>query len=127
MAWIETAGGIALPAPQMGSGGFTISTLVDGGRNAAGNFIGSVVGEDKLKIEMDFGVLEPDQLARLLAVFDRSQGGQFVNRFRVYDPRRQDFVWMDMYVGDRTGRPLRVGADFVPLAWADVKANLIQV
>ena len=72
-------------------------------------------------------IVTETQLARLLAVFDRSQGGQFVNRFRVYDPRRQDFVWMDMYVGDRTGRPLRVGANFVPLAWADVKANLIQV
>ena len=42
MAWIETAGGVALPAPEMGSGGVTISTVVDGGRNANGDFIGAL-------------------------------------------------------------------------------------
>lgn len=125
MAWIETASGIALPAPEMGSGGVTIATVVDGGRNANGDFIGSVVGEDKLKIEMNFEILTPAQMKQLLAVFDRNQGGQFVNRFRVYDPRVQDFVMMDMYVGDRSGVPLVLQQ--TPVAWQQVKANLIQV
>ncbi len=126
MAWIETDSGVVLPAPEMGSGGITIATVVDGGRNANGDFIGSVVGEDKLKIEMNFEMLSPQQMQQLLAVFDRRQGGSFVNRFRVFDPRVQDFVWMNMYVGDRTGVPL-VLEHGVPAAWSQVKANLIQI
>lgn len=126
MAWIETASGIALPAPEMGSGGVTIATVVDGGRNANGDFIGSVVGDDKLKIEMSFEMLTVQQMKQLLRVFDRRQGGSFVNRFRVYDPRVADFVWMEMYVGDRSGVPL-VLENGVPKAWQQVKANLIQV
>lgn len=126
MAWIETAGGVTLPAPEMGSGGVTISTVVDGGRNANGDFIGSVVGDDKLKIELNFEMLSPLEMKKLLAVFDRKQGGQFVNRFRVFDPRVNDFVWMDMYVGDRTGVPIFMQQG-LPAAWGQVKANLIQV
>lgn len=126
MAWIETNTGVVLPAPEMGSGGITIATVVDGGRNANGDFIGSVVGEDKLKIDMNFEMLSPQQMQQLLAVFDRRQGGSFVNRFRVFDPRVRDFVWMDMYVGDRTGVPLVLG-NGVPTAWSQVKANLIQI
>ncbi len=125
MAWIETASGIAMPAPELGSGGITISTIVDGGRNANGDFIGSVVGGDKLKIELNFEMLTPAQMRQLLAIFDRNQGGKFVNRFRVYDPRVQDFVMMDMYVGDRSGIPLVM--QNTPLAWRQVKANLIQI
>lgn len=128
MAWIETAGGIALPAPALGSGKTTISTLVDGGRNTNGDFIGSVVGDDKLKIEMNFAALRPEEMQRLLAVFDRRQGGRFVQRFRVFDPRVNDFVWLDMYVGDRSGTPYLVDpASLRPAFWKDVQANLVEV
>ena len=128
MAWIETAGGIALPAPVLGSGKITISTLVDGGRNTNGDFIGSVVGDDKLKIEMNFSALRGDEMQRLLSVFDRRQGGRFVQRFRVFDPRVNDFVWLDMYVGDRSGTPYLVdGQSLRPAFWKDVQANLVQV
>lgn len=128
MAWIETASGIALPAPALGSGKITISTLVDGGRNTNGDFIGSVVGDDKLKIEMNFSVLRPEEMQRLLAVFDRRQGGRFVQRFRVFDPRANDFVWLDMYVGDRSGTPYLVDpVSLRPSFWKDVQANLVQV
>lgn len=128
MAWIETAAGIALPAPEMGSSGVSISTLVDGGRNANGDFIGSVVGEDKLKIELSFARLSPDEMLRFLRIFDRTQGGKFVNRFRVFDPRVNDFVYLDMYVGDRSGTPYLVDRKtFYPAYWKNVKANLVQV
>lgn len=128
MAWIETAGGIALPAPALGSGKITISTLVDGGRNTNGDFIGSVVGDDKLKIEMNFSALRPDEMQRLLSVFDRRQGGRFVQRFRVFDPRVNDFVWLDMYVGDRSGTPYLVDpVSLRPAFWKDAQANLVEV
>lgn len=128
MAWIETATGMALPEPAIDSGRTTISTIVDGGRNVNGDFIGSVVGDDKLKIEMNFSVLYPDQIKNLLRIFDRRQGGHFVNRFRVYDPRIGGFTYLDMYVGDRSGTPYMVNRQtMTPTFWRDVQSNLIQV
>ena len=97
MAWIETAGGIALPPPELGSCGVTISTMVDGARNGNGDFIGQVVGDDKLKIEVSFGMLTPSEMQTLLSLFDRKRGGKFINTFRVFDPRVNDFVYMDMW------------------------------
>lgn len=129
MAWIETDTGIALPAPQLGSGKVSISTLVDGGRNAAdGTFVGSVIGDDKLKIELQFFKLAPAEMQRFLALFDRKQGGHFVNTFRVFDPRVNDFVYKQMYVGDRSGTPYLVGKTTLrPAYWRDVTANLVEV
>lgn len=128
MAWIETASGIALPTPALDSGRVTISTIVDGGRNVEGNFIGSVVGDDKLKIECKFNVLSPVEMQNLLTIFDRQQGGHFTNTFRVFDPRVNDFVYMEMYVGDRSGTPYMVNKKTMsPSFWHSVQANLIQV
>ena len=128
MNWVEPTNGVAIPAPAFGSGGFTISTMVDGGRNANGDFIGSVIGDDKFKVEMSFQGLSPDEIQNLLKLFDRQQGGHFVNTFRVYDPRIKDYRTMDMYVGDRSGKPYLVNASTgQPRFWTDVKANLIQV
>lgn len=128
MAYIETAGGIALPSPEIGSGKVTISTMVDGARNTNGDFIGSVVGEDKLKIDCQFPLLTSGEMQRLLGIFDRRRGGMFVNTFRVFDPRVNDFVFMEMYVGDRSGTPYLVSAEtWRPEFWKDVQANLIQV
>lgn len=128
MAWVETAGGIALPAPEWGSSGVAISTMVDGARNTYGDFVGSVVGDDKLKIDMSFPQLSNEQMAQFLRIFDRRQGGRFINRFRVFDPRVNGFVYLDMYVGDRTGVPYLVDKRTMrPAFWSDVQANLIQI
>lgn len=128
MAWIQTRSGIVVPTPALDSGKTTIATLVDGGRNSNGDFIGQVLGNDKLKIEMSWKVLTPEQFQTLLKIFDRQQGGSFVNDFRVFDPRVNDFVWKTMYVGDRSGRPFKVSPQtFRPEYWLDVQANLIEV
>lgn len=120
--------GVAIPAPSYGSGGFSLSTLVDGGRNMEGNFIGSVIGDDKLKIEITFPAMTTSELSRFLSIFDRRQGGSFTNWFNVYDPalgRRRDAL---MYVGDRSGRPFRLDRiTSNPEMFLDVKANLIEV
>lgn len=128
MAWIETQSGIALPSPALDSGTVTISTIVDGGRNTEGNFIGSVIGDDKLKVECKFNVLSPQEMMNLLQIFDRNNGGSFINTFRVFDPRVNDFVYLDMYVGDRSGTPYMVSPQtMTPKFWRNVQANLIQV
>ena len=129
MAYFVThSSGQILPGIAANSGIYTISPTVDGGRNENNDFIGSVVGEDKLKIELNFAMMSPEEFQTLLNMFDRKRGGSFVNTFRIFDPRVNDFVNMKMYVGDRTGRPLMVDRNsFRPTAWVDVSANLIQV
>lgn len=129
MAWVQTSSGIVLPDPLLGSGGVTISTMVNAGRNASGNFVGQVVGEDKMKIEMSWEALNSTEFRNLLKIWDRRQGGNFINTFVVYDPRVQDYVSMKMYVGDRQGRPQQVSNAGTgdPRYWRDVKASLIQV
>ena len=128
MAWIETSTGVALPTPQYDSGKVSISTLVDGGRNVNGDFIGSVIGNDKLKIECNFAALTPEQMMNWLRIFDRSQGGAFVNTFRVFDPRYNDYVLKRMYIGDRSGTPFILNPTTQkPTYWVNVSGNLIEV
>ena len=128
MAYIQTKEGIILPAPAFGSGGITIATNVDGGRNESGNFIGQVVGDDKLKIECSFAYMEPGAFENFLKIWDRNHGGKFVNEFVVFDPRINDFRTLRMYVGDRSGRPYLVNKiTSRPTFWVDIKANLIEV
>lgn len=125
--YIETLGGLPI-VPAFDSGGFVIATNVDGARNESGNFIGQVVGSDKLKVECSFKYMEPEQLQELLKIWDRTQGGSFVNKFKVFDPRVNDFVVKTMYVGDRSGRPYRINPHTMrPEFFVDIKANLIEV
>ena len=129
MPWVKTSEGVAIPEPAFESGKVTISTLVNAGRNANGQFIGQVIGNDKLKIELNWEVLTPAQFQALLAIFDRGQGGSFVNEFTVYDPRTQTYRNMDMYVGDRSGKPIMISNPGVghPKWWLKIQANLIEV
>lgn len=127
--WVTTSSGIIIPPPALDSGQTTISTLVDGGRNANGKFIGQVIGDDKLKIEMNWSVLSPTEFRALLQIFDRRQGGSFVNTFRVYDPRTMSYRNVKMYVGDRSGTPIMVDTPGTghPRYWTNAQANLIEV
>ena len=122
-----TAGGIALPSPIVGGYDLSLSTLVDGGRNAQGQFVGQVIGDDKLKITGSFGNLTQEEFQRFLRLFDRNFGGAFVQRFTVFDPRVGDFVVKEMYVGDRTGKALALDGLHRPTMWGDIKASLIEV
>lgn len=126
--WIQTAGGIEIPCPLNGSSGISISTMVDGGRNTLGRFVGSVIGDDKLSVDLEFPALSPQEMKAFLNLFNRSAGGKFVNRFIVFDPRVNDWVTKEMYVGDRSGRPLLLDqATGKPMRWADVKTKLVEV
>jgi hypothetical protein len=129
MAWVTTSTGIAIPEPALDSGNVTISTLVNDGRNANGKFVGQVIGDDKLKIEMNWGALTAEQMHELLKIWDRAQGGKFVNTFHVYDPRRMLYRDIKMYVGDRQGKPIQIPnpGEGHPKYWTNVQANLIEV
>lgn len=125
--YIETLGGLPI-IPAHDSGKFIIATNVDAARNENGDFIGQVVGNDKLKIECSFKYLKPEQLQELLMIWDRNQGGAFVNKFKVFDPRVNDFVVKTMYVGDRSGTPYSCNpVTMKPNFWVDIQCNLIEV
>lgn len=129
MSWVKTSSGIEIPEPAFGSGKVTISTLVNAGRNANGQFIGQVIGGDKLKIELNWQIMTPQQFHDMLAIWNRNVAGKFVNEFTVYDPRTMTYRNMNMYVGDRSGNPIMVGSPGTghPGYWQDVQANLIEV
>ena len=77
---------------------------------------------------MKFTMLSSEEMKNFLRIFDRSQGGSFVNRFRVFDPRINNDTYLTMYVGDRSGTPYMVNPRTLrPSVWKDVTANLIQV
>lgn len=118
-----------IPLPKMTSGNIEVVTNVDGGRNAAGTFIGQTVGADKIKLNLSFPPLTDAEFHALLSLFDRAQGGKFTFWVKFYDPRVQSKVIKKMYVGDRSGEPFRVGnvGTGVPSHWLNVQANLIEV
>lgn len=123
--WIQTSpGGVALPSPIIGSSGITISTLVSGGSNALGTFIGQTIGDNKLAYDLAFQYLTPIQLQAFLRLFDPKYGGSFLQPFSVFDPALGDFRTAQMYVSDRRQRPLHVNANFMPEMWLDISATL---
>jgi hypothetical protein len=118
-----------IPTPKLDSGTLEYATNVDGGRNAAGTFIGQTVGADKVKLNLSFPPLTDTEFHTLLSFFDRARGGSFVVWAKFYDPRVQTKIIKQMYVGDRLGDPFRVGdvATGVPTHWVNAKANLVEV
>lgn len=128
MAWITTDGGVALPYPETGSGGVSIATMFEGGRNSNGVVRGQVVGDDKLSIDLNLFDLPPEVAQNILRIWDRNRGGEFFNKWRVFDPRVNDFVYLEMYVSDRKLTPGLVnGKTDKPLFWKELSFSLVEV
>lgn len=113
--------------PSSDSGTLYIQTMVDAGRDMNGNTVGQPIGSDKIKYEISNAMLTDAEFHRLLLYFDRAQGGAFVNIFKVYDPRVQDFVEKTMYIGNRQGRPFKADSGGNILYWRDTTLNIIEV
>lgn len=117
-----TIGGLPLPWPDYSSGLQTISTLVDGGRNGEGVFIGQRVGRDQSKVELGWSCLDADTWAAVLRKFDT----QFDNEVEYFDAVTAKKITRRMYVSDRSQRPLRVDGTGNVLTWTECKLNLID-
>ncbi len=117
----------SVPTPAKGSGTIEINTIVNGGRNITGDFIGETVGNDKCKINLSYGALDNETFMWLMQMFDRDVGGQYVNYVEFYDPRVGQRVIRSMYVGDRKATPHLINEDGQPELWLDVQCNLIEV
>lgn len=121
---------INFPARAYGSGTFEVETLVDAGRSADGYFIGSVIGDDKSKINCAYPPLSNELAHLVFSTFHRPTGGKFIVWVKFYDIRVNAVVVKRMYVGNRKGQPIKWGPNVMPsnkALWLGVEANLVEV
>ena len=116
-------GTILVPYPDYESGLQTTTTLVDGGRNQNGVFIGQRIGRDQSKIELQWTRMDIAMWTAILKAFDASLGLPVQD----YDMAKGAVVGRKMYVNDRTAQPDGFLADGMSWAGArNCKLNLID-
>lgn len=117
-----------LPDPAEDGVTYEIQTIVDDARNAQGTFIGSPIGQDKIKLNVSYPPLTDEQLNDILSIFDRENGGSYKVYVNFYDPRVRQRVTRYMYVGDRSFQPVMVKEPTYgePTYWTNVQCNLIE-
>lgn len=118
----------SIPVPAKDGCALEISTIVDSARNAVGSMIGNTVGDDKVKLTLNYPPLPDADFRNLLVLFDREHGGAFKKYVKFWDPRVGTQVIRLMYVGDRSGKPyFGDSTSGKPEYWTNVKANLVEV
>lgn len=127
----KTANGqwIDLPVPKYGGIKYEIQTNVDEARDATGTFAGSTIGQDKIKLNIEYPPLDDDEARSVLSIFDRERGGVFKVYVNFYDPRIGGRTTRYMYVGNRSLEPWKapVSAGGKPEKWLNLVCNLIEV
>jgi len=121
MAFI-TINGREFPSPDVGLE-LLLATYVTDGKNANGEFIGDKVGRDQHKItNLQWKFLDPITWSEMLKEFD-----SFVVTARIYDMRSYDWVTLQMYPGNRFGKPMdEDGPDGKPTMLMDCKVNIVD-
>ena len=118
-----TVNGSRYPYPSIESGLQTQSTLVSGGLNNEGVFIGQRVGRDKSKVELEWKIMDAQTWTSLLQQFEH----KFVSAIEYYDMAKGAVIVRYMYVNDRTASPFRIdSATGIWLIARDCKLNLID-
>lgn len=126
--WLYLKDGTALPNPAKGTNSITISTMVDGGRNVLGDFVGAPIGKDKISIDYQFPPMSDSEVRDFLNLFNREKKGKFVNTFMLYDPREGTWVEKTMYVSDRTLSPGTINKKtLIPNYWGNITLSLVEV
>ena len=105
MAALVTVDGRALPEPSTYSA--TTSTVVDSGRNVAGEVIGTVVRSDVAKIELTWRYLTAGQWAAVIGPFTSN----FTCSVRFFNQATASYTTRTMYVSDRTANMWRRDPD----------------
>lgn len=77
------------------------STLVDGGRNTEGYFVGDVIRYDMAKIEASWKILSDVEWSNILKLFNPVYGGNFINQVTFLDQVTNTYITREMYVSDR--------------------------
>lgn len=101
MAFITVAG-INFPYPDSDSGLQTTATFVSDGRNQFNEMVGQTIGRDQVKIELRWHKMNAQLWAKLLQLFSKEHGGNFVNPVRYYDMVLGRMHTRNLYVSDRS-------------------------
>lgn len=95
MTALVTVDGRELPEPSTYSA--TTSTIVDSGRNVAGEVIGSVIRSDVAKIELSWRYLTAQQWADVIGPFTTN----FKCSVKFFNQATASYTTRTMYVSDR--------------------------
>lgn len=102
--------------------------LVDGGRNAKGEFIGDVLRNDVAKVSLEWSFLTVKEWADICRYFDPKRGGKFINSVKFFNQSTGEYDTREMYVSDRKAnmhrRDPKTG---MVLGWVGCKLSLVEV
>ena len=101
MEALITVDGKALPEPSTYDA--TTATIVDSGRNVAGEVIGTVIRSDVAKIEVSWRYLTAEQWADVIGPFTT----KFMCPVRFFNQATASYTTRIMYISDRTASMFR--------------------
>lgn len=118
---VITINGRKFPAPDIG-GRLIVSTNVNSGRNALGEFVGQKVGRDLNKFDsLQWKMLDAATWSAMLKEFDK-----FVVIARIPDMANNNWTTIRMYPGDRSATPVEFDEDGLPTVYKDCKCNIVD-
>lgn len=118
---VITINGREFPAPDIG-GRLIVSTNVNLGRNALGEFVGQKVGRDLNKFDsLQWKMLDAATWSAMLKEFDK-----FVVIARIPDMANNNWTTIRMYPGDRSATPVEFDKDGLPTVYKECKCNIVD-
>lgn len=118
---VITINGREFPAPDVG-GRLIVSTNVNSGRNALGEFVGQKVGRDLNKFDsLQWKMLDAATWSAMLKEFDK-----FVVIARIPDMANNNWTTIRMYPGDRSATPVEFDKDGLPTVYKECKCNIVD-
>jgi hypothetical protein len=118
---VITINGREFPAPDIG-GRLIVSTNVNSGRNALGEFVGQKVGRDLNKFDsLQWKMLDAATWSAMLKEFDK-----FVVIARIPDMANNNWTTIRMYPGDRSATPVEFDKDGLPTVYKECKCNIVD-
>lgn len=111
----------SFPSPDIG-GNLVVSTNVNAGKNANGEFVGQKIGRDQYKFDsLQWKILDAETWSKMLQEFDK-----FIVTARIPDMVHNQFITLRMYPGNRTATPIEFDDNGLPTLYKDCKVNIID-
>lgn len=117
-----TVNGKSFPSPDIGLN-FEVATLVNGGKNANGEFVGQKIGRDQYKIDnLQWFYLDAVTWSNILKEFSK-----FAVTVKFPDMVNNSWITLLMYPGNRTAVPFETDSiTGLPTFYKTCKVNIID-
>lgn len=125
MRALVSIAGHDLPDPSTYSG--TTATMVDSARNAKGYMVGAVLRDDVGKVEMSWNFISVQEWSRILKLFSRKYGGNFINSITFFCQDSGTWETRQMYVNDRKAEVFLRNKDGSIRGYKNAAMALIEV